>query len=94
MPLAGQIPTKCCLLPGASSKFTCKLRAFELLFQDADEEGHVRSAVSKRGKFGARAGAVRLRGSVVFDKSFVIMALACAVAPIVGAGIYVMVHLF
>ena len=35
-----------------------------------------------------------MRGSVVFDKSFVIMALACAVAPIVGAGIYVMVHLF
>jgi hypothetical protein len=37
---------------------------------------------------------VWLRGSVVFDKSFVIMALACAMAPIVGAGIYVMVQLF
>ena len=37
---------------------------------------------------------VRLRGSVVIDKSFVIMVLACAMAPIVGAGIYVVVHLF
>jgi len=31
---------------------------------------------------------------VVIDKSFVIMALACAVAPIIGAGIYVMVLFF
>jgi hypothetical protein len=30
----------------------------------------------------------------VIDKSFVIMALACAMAPIVGAGLYVVVHLF
>jgi hypothetical protein len=30
----------------------------------------------------------------VIDKSFVIMALACAVAPLVGAGIYIVVHLF
>ena len=34
------------------------------------------------------------RGSVVIDKSFVIMVLACAMAPIVGAGIYLVVHLF
>jgi len=37
---------------------------------------------------------VRSRGSVVIDKSFVIMVLACAMAPIVGAGIYMVVHLF
>jgi hypothetical protein len=37
---------------------------------------------------------VRLRGSVVIDKSFVIIVLACAMAPIVGAGIYLVVHLF
>jgi hypothetical protein len=30
----------------------------------------------------------------VIDKSFVIMALACAVAPFVGAGIYVVMNLF
>ena len=36
----------------------------------------------------------QLRGSVVIDKSFVIMALACAMAPVVGAGIYLVVHLF
>ena len=35
-----------------------------------------------------------LRGRVVIDKSFVIMALACAAAPIVGAGIYIVVYLF
>ncbi len=35
-----------------------------------------------------------LRGSVVIDKSFVFMALACAAAPLLGAGIYVVVHLF
>jgi len=35
-----------------------------------------------------------LRGSVVIDKSFVIMALACAMAPFVGAGLYMMVVLF
>ena len=34
------------------------------------------------------------RGSVVIDKSFVIMALACAMAPFVGAGIYLVVYLF
>jgi hypothetical protein len=34
------------------------------------------------------------RGSVVIDKSFVIMVLACAMAPIVGAGIYLVVYLF
>jgi hypothetical protein len=37
---------------------------------------------------------VQLRGSVVIDKSFVIMALACAMAPFVGAGIYLVVYLF
>jgi hypothetical protein len=31
---------------------------------------------------------------IVIDKSFVIMALACAVAPVVGAGIYLVVLLF
>jgi hypothetical protein len=46
---------------------------------------------------GGRGGALRvvvLRGSAVIDKSFVIMALACAMAPIVGAGIYIVVYLF
>jgi hypothetical protein len=46
---------------------------------------------------GGRRGApqvVQLRGSVVIDKSFVIMALACAMAPVVGAGIYLVVYLF
>jgi hypothetical protein len=37
---------------------------------------------------------VLLRGSVVIDKSFVIMVLACAMAPFVGAGIYLVVLLF
>ena len=41
----------------------------------------------------ARCGVV-LRGSVVIDKSFVFMALACAMAPFVGAGLYMMVVLF
>jgi len=35
-----------------------------------------------------------LRGSAVIDKSFVIMALACAMAPLVGAGVYIVVYLF
>jgi hypothetical protein len=35
-----------------------------------------------------------LRGSVVIDKSFLFMALACAAGPIVGAGIYIAIHLF
>ena len=39
-------------------------------------------------------GVAHLRGRVVFDKSFVIMALACAAAPVVGAGIYIVVYLF
>jgi hypothetical protein len=30
----------------------------------------------------------------VIDKSFVIMALACAMAPLVGAGIYLVVYMF
>jgi len=30
----------------------------------------------------------------VIDKSFFIMALACAAGPILGAGIYIVVHLF
>ena len=34
-----------------------------------------------------------LRGCVVIDKSFVIMALACAVAPLLGAGIYLVMSL-
>ena len=35
-----------------------------------------------------------LRGSVVIDKSFLIMALAVVAAPLLGAGFYVVVHLF
>jgi hypothetical protein len=35
-----------------------------------------------------------MRGCVVIDKSFVIMVLACAAAPLVGAGIYLMMLLF
>jgi hypothetical protein len=31
---------------------------------------------------------------VVIDKSFVIMALACAAAPLLGAGVYVVMSLF
>jgi hypothetical protein len=30
----------------------------------------------------------------VIDKSFLIMALACAAAPVLGAGIYLMMSLF
>jgi len=30
----------------------------------------------------------------VFDKTFVIMALACAMAPFLGAGVFLVVHLF
>jgi hypothetical protein len=35
-----------------------------------------------------------MRGCVVIDKSFVIMVLACAAAPLVGAGIYLMMSFF
>ena len=49
---------------------------------------------ASKGKAGRSGEVVWLRGSVVIDKSFVIMVLACAAAPIVGAGIYVMVQLF
>jgi hypothetical protein len=31
---------------------------------------------------------------MVFDKSFLIAALACAIAPFLGIGIYVVVNLF
>jgi hypothetical protein len=31
---------------------------------------------------------------VVIDKSFLIMALACAMAPFLGVGIYLVVNLF
>lgn len=37
---------------------------------------------------------VGMRGGVVIDKSFVIMVLACAAAPLLGAGVYLMVTLF
>jgi hypothetical protein len=37
---------------------------------------------------------VVVRGGVVIDKSFLIMALACAMAPFVGVGIYLVVNLF
>ena len=37
---------------------------------------------------------VRLRGCVVIDKTFLIMALACAMAPFLGAGVFLVVHLF
>jgi hypothetical protein len=30
----------------------------------------------------------------VLDKSYVLMVLACAVAPFVGVGFYVVLHLF
>jgi len=35
-----------------------------------------------------------VRGGVVIDKSFLIMALACAMAPFLGVGIYLVVNLF
>jgi hypothetical protein len=37
---------------------------------------------------------VALRGGVVIDKSFLIMVLACAAAPLLGAGIYLVTFLF
>jgi hypothetical protein len=37
---------------------------------------------------------VQLRGCVVIDKTFLIMALACAMAPFLGAGVFLVVHLF
>ena len=46
-----------------------------------------------RRRRGRRRG-VWLRGRAVIDKSFVIMVLACAMAPLVGAGIYLVVLLF
>jgi hypothetical protein len=57
--------------------------------------------VGAKGGRGSKGGDSRkavsteaLRGRVVIDKSFFIMALACVMAPIVGAGIYVVVNLF
>jgi hypothetical protein len=35
-----------------------------------------------------------MRGSAVIDKSFVIMALACTAAPLLGAGVYLVMALF
>jgi hypothetical protein len=40
------------------------------------------------------AGGAWLRGSVVIDKSFLIMALACAAGPLLGAAVYFVVYLF
>jgi hypothetical protein len=37
---------------------------------------------------------VHARGGVVIDKSFVLMVLACAAAPLLGAGIYLVTFLF
>jgi hypothetical protein len=39
-------------------------------------------------------GGVDARGGVVIDKSFVLMVLACAAAPLLGAGIYLVTFLF
>ena len=75
-------------------KTRCNGRYFTIQFQVADLEGKgLFRAVHEMG--GRSSGGVALlRGRVVFDKSFVIMALACAAAPIVGAGIYIVVYLF
>ena len=48
---------------------------------------------------GQRQGALHwqimwVAGCVVIDKYFVFMALACAAAPFLGAGFYMVVHLF
>jgi hypothetical protein len=42
-----------------------------------------------------RLGSVDVaRGGGVIDKSFLIMALACAMAPFLGVGVYLVVTLF
>jgi hypothetical protein len=35
-----------------------------------------------------------MRGGVVIDKSFVLMVLACAAAPLLGAAVYLATFLF
>ena len=75
-------------------KTRCNARSFTIQFQVADLEGKgLFRAVHEMG-VRSSGGVAHLRGRVVFDKSFVIMALACAAAPIVGAGIYIVVYLF
>jgi hypothetical protein len=46
------------------------------------------------GRQEALTGWCVVAGCVVIDKSFVFMALACAAAPFLGAGFYLVVHLF
>jgi hypothetical protein len=67
-----------------SRTFYCKVRK---------SWGH-EGVLGARARVAMRGSGVVLRGSVVIDKSFVFMALACAMAPFVGAGLYMMVVLF
>jgi hypothetical protein len=92
--LLGRIPTKNQLRARNACKTRCNGRFITIQFQVADLEG--KGSFRAVHEVGGRSsgGVAHLRGRVVFDKSFVIMALACAAAPIVGAGIYIVVYLF
>jgi hypothetical protein len=57
------------------------------------EDAPAAACKSKRAPSDLQARSV-LRGCVVIDKSFLIMVLACAMAPFLGVGIYLVVNLF
>ena len=69
----------------------CKAAGFHVLYECS---GDMRVYLGPARRVAAARCCVELRGSVVIDKSFVFMALACAMAPFVGAGLYMMVVLF
>ena len=74
-------------------EFACVRRVFGVLFRVrvVRVHGPVSSEADGRKQ---RLDQVRLRGCVVIDKTFLIMALACAMAPFLGAGVFLVVHLF
>ena len=73
--------------------FACVERAFGVLFRVRVVRVHdpVPSGADGRKR---RLDQMWLRGCVVIDKTFLIMALACAMAPFLGAGVFLVVHLF
>ena len=70
-----------------------RAQIYDILLTDGPRGTRGRVESAQRWDGGLVSVAYR-RGCAVIDKSFVIMALACAAAPVVGAGIYIVVYLF
>ena len=70
-----------------------RAQIYDIVLTDGPRGTGGRSESCPKMETGADSVAYR-RGSTVIDKSFVIMVLACAAAPVVGAGIYIVVYLF